>query len=363
MSNPYCVFPQLKTVVSDYEYLSLAKDSKIKKLLSRITKRVTSQQIVNTALIDVPEYNQEAIDFYLQIFNKDKNLPYKFSSEQPPLCYSSSVEIEGGTITDVSFDSTYRPLFKKFEQDFDSYYENKKVYLRHWKHNKKSKGTALLVHGWSMGDNRLNALSLIPGYFYKLGLDCIIYELPYHGRRSVIRNGMQIPFPSSDIAMMNEGFFQSIHDLHAIYKIFKKNSDVGIIGMSMGGYIASLLSCFIKLNYVLLVVPLVSIPDAINHPLLSTCQLIDNNNPLCHMSFEDLKRITDLHSALNYSSLVPNEKKLIIGSKDDTVLSSNQIDSLLNYWQGAEVHWLKGEHQEQLHDENAYSIIENFILK
>src|SRR5690606_16302287 len=89
--------------------------------------------------------------------------------------------------------------------------ENREVRIRWWRHRNRPQAVVIAIHGWSMGDQRINSLAFMPGALYQKNIDVAIIELPFHGRRRPAK----VPksrslFPCADLAQTNEGILQTI---------------------------------------------------------------------------------------------------------------------------------------------------------
>jgi pimeloyl-ACP methyl ester carboxylesterase len=89
--------------------------------------------------------------------------------------------------------------------------------------------------------------------------------LPFHGpRRSEARGYLPPSFPSSDPRFTIEGFRQLVFDHRALFAYLKGQgtSEIGLMGMSLGGYAAALLATLEPaLAFLVLFIPLASIED------------------------------------------------------------------------------------------------------
>ncbi|MCB0337724.1 MAG: hypothetical protein KDD62_15515, partial [Bdellovibrionales bacterium] len=113
---------------------------------------------------------------------------FKLPKEPPTVTLHPVHGLKDGRILDLVFPSCYTVQHPAYKEEYSELIANQYVHARMWKHHEKSPATVIAIHGWTMGDQRINSLAFQPGFFYQLGLDIVLVELPYHGRRSPDRD-------------------------------------------------------------------------------------------------------------------------------------------------------------------------------
>ncbi len=205
----------------------------------------------------------------------------------------------------------------------------------------------------------MNALTLMPGFFYRLGLDVILYELPYHGRRRPAQAGTDLLFPSGNLPLTNEAFAQSIFELRALRAWIAQETNsnkVGAIGMSLGGYTAALWAGLDRLDFVIPVVPFVSLPDFVHSVATELSSSLELSSPRL------LEQIYRVHSPLRFRPKVSRAGRLIIAARDDRILPPTHALALSNHWDQTEILWLEGGHLDQLTASIALNRIHQLLL-
>lgn len=366
----FCPYPRLETSLSNWEKLTLADNQEVIRVLKILTKKFSINSIAERSFTN--EYIcsdlQNAFNYYLS--NKFSVRPASFYSvpkELPKICYSSPVNLSRGEVIDLMFKSNFIPRYEPFREEYSKYKENHRVYARMWRHPKgESLGTVIGVHGLFMGDPRVNAVTLVPGFFFRLGLDVILYEMPYHGRRVPAGTDNKSLFPSSNIARTNEGFAQAIYDLRSLAAWVSSNNDkpVGTFGISLGGYTSALWASLDKLDFVISVVPLVSMSQFVwkfiqNDSVAS--KIKEQNLELAQLKYEDLEAIYSMHCPLSYPPKVQKERRLIIASIEDPIIPKEQAELLWKHWDCPNIHWLSGGHLGQVVEDSALQVIYKFL--
>src|SRR6185369_17321605 len=91
-----------------------------------------------------------------------------------------------------------------------------------------------------------------------------LFTLPFHGSRVRAGRGAVPEFPGEDPRLNVEGFRQAVFDLRNLihFLLGRGHPRVGVIGMSLGGYLAALsASLEPRLDFVVPIIPLSSLAD------------------------------------------------------------------------------------------------------
>jgi len=255
--------------------------------------------------------------------------------------------LRDGTILDLSFPSGYSPRDGAVGATFALHPQNEIVHARWWRHHGGAPATIVAVHGWTMGDQRLNSLAFLPGIFFRLGLDVVLFELPFHGRRrgaaSMIATSTGFLFPSTDLALTNEAMFQSVHDLRLLrsYLAGRGVRDIGTIGMSLGAYVGALWSALDDLAFAVSVVPLVSMGDLAWEIVSRNLRF---NAAGAGVTPELLRRVLGVHCPLTYPARIRGERALILAARGDHLVPQDQPERLWEHWGQPALHWVSGGH-------------------
>jgi pimeloyl-ACP methyl ester carboxylesterase len=145
---------------------------------------------------------------------------------------------------------------------------NRFAHARWYRHTDRPRPVALLIHGYMAGHYLVEERMWPMRALFDQGLDLVLPVLPFHGlRRSEARGFLPPAFPSSDPRFTIEGFRQAIFDLQSLIGYLKTHGapEVGVMGMSLGGYTSALLSTLDpRVSFAILFIPLASI-DAFAH--------------------------------------------------------------------------------------------------
>lgn len=272
--------------------------------------------------------------------------------------------LKDGEVLDLSFRSAYQPQNPEYVSDYSGYCANQRVHARLWRHtNGRAPATLIAIHGWNMPDQRANALAFIPGGFYALGLDVALIELPFHMRRapgSAPREAGSI-FLSADLALTNEAISQSVSDLRQLrgYLEYAGPQETGCLGMSLGGYLASLWASLDDLAFCVPVSPVSSLLDMAWERLCASDVAFQVR--AAGIDKSDLERAFRFHSPFAHRLRVKARRVLIVGGVDDKLLPTSQPEELWKHWGRPQLLWLSGGHGMQLREGRGFARVCEFL--
>jgi len=251
-----------------------------------------------------------------------------------------------GAVRLYRFPSGYKVRNPDFQEFFQGFEENRNSYLLHWSHGDKGRKTVLCCHGWSLGDPGQAERMFRVHKLYGLGLDVALFVTPFHWKRaSGLAQRFSPPFPFQHPVLGLEGFGQAMADLASSFLLLRERgaSDVGLIGASLGGYLASLFVSLSRMaDFVTLVVPLVSF-DNLRVP---TRYLREGRKKREEREAlgEEIASMWRIHSPLAHTCKLPPERCLIIASKGDRLCPFEDVQKLFEHWKQPEKMFLHGGH-------------------
>ena len=169
----------------------------------------------------------------------------------------------GVEVLDVSWPSAYEPFLAEIRDKYLSHTRNRTAYARLYL-AAKPRPLAVLVHGYLGGRWALEQRAFPVRWLVGRGLDVALVVLPFHAQRAREDRRAPPPFPGSDPRFVNEGFRQTVSDVRALIAWTRSRGapEVGLMGMSLGGYTTALLATVeTGLSFAVPIVPLASIAD------------------------------------------------------------------------------------------------------
>ena len=242
-----------------------------------------------------------------------------------------------------SFPSTFTPLVAT---DYCRGSRNQTARFEHWKHSGWSKGTLIFLHGFSMDRYWVNSAMFSLKYFYRSGYDVVLYTLPFHGPRAEPLH----PFSgfglfSNGLSHFNEAMLHAVHDLRAIVSwLVADGQKVGMAGLSLGGYLTSLMATVEdRLAFAVPISPVVIPADlSLNwFPLNGAIQLALKSG---RMELDALRRGTALHNPLTFPLKISPQNVFMIAGAGDRLTPPHYVKLLHEHWAGSTLNWYPGNH-------------------
>lgn len=168
--------------------------------------------------------------------------------------------LAGGEVVDWTWPSAFQPFCADVAERYLGHTTNRTAAARLFLHDDRPRPAALLLHGYRAGQYAFEERAWPVDWLFEKGIDVVLPVLPFHAVRAH-RPGPPI-FPGSDPRLSNEGFRQSILDLRTLLGHLRARGApaVGVMGMSLGAYAASLLATVEdRLDFAVPMIPLASL--------------------------------------------------------------------------------------------------------
>lgn len=227
-----------------------------------------------------------------------------------------------------------------------------KVLVEHWMHEPgRARATVLGLHGFSSGNPRIDAFMLFASQLFDHGLDVALLTLPYHGARTpadATFSGERFGMPH--VAGINEAVRQAIYEVHMLGGWLRQQSGVpvGLIGMSLGGYLAALMAGLTNAwDFVIPMVPPVCMGDLAWRFFARSRGYGPRKPP--PFSREQLRAVYRLHSPLTYLPRVDKDRMLIVAARGDQFVPPEHPYALWRHWDKPEILWFAGSHTAPFH--------------
>lgn len=358
-----CKFPRQNTTFSSIEMRTLGAQASLLKIVKSLSNDFRIPDFSEEVLLSAVPYIKNNIDYYCkENWHTRPQHYFKAPSVFPLVCESEPVPLFDGEVRDITFKTKYEPVVPQYLETYTSRPHAKSVRAKHWAHtSQKPLGCIFAVHGWMLGDEKASALTLVPGYFYRMGLDVIVVELPLHGSRSTQGVTPLDIFPSIDPLITQESFAQSIFELRELREWMHKTISCPTIGLglSLGAHVISLWASLDRLDAAICVSPLIDIARFVWNSIQGT--------PLEQMLLSagyDVKKLSQaflVSSPLAYPPKLKAEDAFIVAAKNDAIVPSEHAKSLCMHWNNPEMLWLADGHIEQLVTPTTGEAIHTFL--
>jgi pimeloyl-ACP methyl ester carboxylesterase len=268
----------------------------------------------------------------------------------------------GGAIVDLSWASAHVPFLADFREEFAAHHENLTVHARWWR-SPRPRTTIVLLHGWGGGAWFLESRAFPVEYFRRLGLDVVLFQLPFHALRAPRGTRSGELFPSPHVVRTNEAFTQAISDLRALRTWLLEEHDVprlGVAGMSLGGYTTALFASLVPdLAFAVPMIPAACFADLMWRngeatPARKRAMAAGVTLPLLEGAFR-------VHSPLARTPLVAPERRFIIAGHGDRITPPDQAERLWRHWGEPPIHWFPGGHLAQVGRGDAFRALGKWL--
>lgn len=358
----YCILNgQEDARLSDVERLTMIGGASLDRVVHRLGRSLATVTLDSFAPgLDISTLKAGHIK--LTLLRQAGELSRLFAAPKAPAT-PSVTPIHGfpdGGVFDLRLPSSFPEQGWIHDPAYVSTEENTTSYVRLWEHNTslESRPTIVAIHGWTMGDQRVNSLTFLPGLFFSLGYNVALVELPFHGRRRPRGIPENIPlFPSADPVRTCMAMAHTLYDLRAlrIFLAARGHGRTYCVGMSLGAYVGALWASLDKLDKAVFLVPLVSMGDM-------AFELFKRAGE-SSVSLELLRDVFRDHSPLERSPATPQESIMVIGGEDDHLVPRSQITLLRAKWPHATVVWAKGGHAAPTNRGEAFDRIARFLAE
>jgi pimeloyl-ACP methyl ester carboxylesterase len=258
---------------------------------------------------------------------------------------------------DLSWDSEYQPFLPELRERYARTPQNHSAAVRLLAAEQK-RPVAILIHGYMTGHYHVEQRLWPVQRFLRSGYDVAFFTLPFHGvRANPLRRGAP-EFPGADPRFSNEGFRQIIADLQNFVAWLKAQGhpEVGVLGMSLGGYTASLLATVEpELSFCIPVIPLASLADfAREQGELSSDPTAEADE---HALLERVYRVV---SPIERKSLIAPGRTLVVAAKADRITPVAHARKLAAHFGSPLVSW-HGGHLLQLGRDACFRRVESLL--
>ncbi|PKN10384.1 MAG: hypothetical protein CVU72_01360 [Deltaproteobacteria bacterium HGW-Deltaproteobacteria-7] len=292
--------------------------------------------------MDWPSYMREISLYHEQDYVNNPAAFFTRPVNAPDYRIETQAPYQDGIYQVISFPSHYEPGNPFVRGRYLSYRENRTGYLIRWAHGDKPRKTVLCVHGFMMGSpGEAERMFKIRALFAK-GLDIALFIQPFHWKRIAgPRSARRIYLTLGDTAFTNECVAHSVYDLDNSFSILRQLGvdEAGIIGASLGGYIAGLYACLrSEPKFAAMMVPSLSFLRPMSPDMLYQRAPFDSGWRTY------ARRAADFHSPLNFKPLLPADNILVVASRGDKICPFDLVEQLQQRWNLSRCHFRTGGH-------------------
>jgi WS/DGAT/MGAT family acyltransferase len=275
--------------------------------------------------------------------------PATYHRTPPPLT-AAGVETSRGWALGLGYERiTYDSAFatrpgEPGGERWMAYEPNRRATAAVLRHPGAPRPWVVAVHGFAMGYPFMDFAGLHAATLHRgLGLNVALPVLPLHGQRKVTRVSGE-PFLSFDMMNTVHGLTQAVWDIRRLLSWIRSEGDcsVGVYGVSLGAYVASLLAGIDDgLDAVVAGIPVVDFP-ALFHahsPVHIKARSIEHH--ILGGVAEDVCRVV---SPLAFEPKVPHHRRYVFAGYGDRLAVPAQARALWEHWDKPRISWYPGNH-------------------
>ena len=268
--------------------------------------------------------------------------PTAYHREPPPLRDTDIVSLRTRSWPQrhetMTFTSEFHPRnIEPGAERWDRNGRNGTVLVRLLRHRDTAAPWVVCLHGFGMGASSFDLTVLWAKHLHRqFGLNVAVPVLPCHGPR---RSPGDSQLLSLDLAATLHGISQAIWDVRRLVRWIRDTTGapVALYGLSLGGYLASLLAGIERLDSVVAGIPFTDIPGLMMH-----------HHPPAR--YEDIVRsasardVFSVVSPIGVPPLLGPDRLAIFAARGDRLIPSEHPIALRDAWQSCPLHWYNGGH-------------------
>jgi len=251
-----------------------------------------------------------------------------------------------GTLDLLSAASPYVPVNPAVRAAYGSYAPNRTAWAQHWRHDDGARPTVLVVHGFMASPYWVNRVFFSLPWWYANGYDLLLVTLPFHGRRARVGELGGAGLFSNGPGHLVEGLLHAISDLRLWIDHLEDSGveQVGVTGVSLGGYLTALLAAVEpRLHFAIPNVPVVDLGGAMRDwvPAGALAQRLFARHGSGH---EQLASALRLASPLHHEVLLERERLFVVAGLGDRLAPPDHAERLWEHWGRPRIHAFPGNH-------------------
>ena len=251
--------------------------------------------------------------------------------------------LPGGELLELRWPSLYQPLHPRFADALERYPGNRTCVARWLRHRGDIAAPAVIcLHGWGFGWPQLDMIAFRARWIYALGLDVLLVTLPFHAHR--VGGRLNPAFPTNDPVRTVEGAAQAVSDTRSLVGSLGRwgTPRVGLAGMSLGAYVATLAATAEpEIAGLLAVIPFSSYPDLVWEHVSAGASMPESRAGLERQRFSRAFVAVD---PCQRNTCVSGERMIFLAGAHDRVTPPSQALKLHQHFKGSRYVTYPGSH-------------------
>jgi pimeloyl-ACP methyl ester carboxylesterase len=285
---------------------------------------------------------QGALDEPARLFEQELDAPVVERKAQRyfglPACESIRFESRAPFAFPESFGTAVRDVTGR----------NRMTRAYRWRGTERGRPALICIHGYRAGFPTLDARAFgVSTLRHEQGFDVALATLPFHGARAPQGTDSGQLFLNDPLRTI-EAVVQGVSDLRRLARWLRAEGapSVGVMGMSLGGYMAALFASIEPdLDFAVLVIPVASFADILWHRAGKRGEHDDAR--AAGIDLPLLRKLFSPHCPLHHRPLVSPRRRLVVAGEADRIVPPQHATALAAHWQ-APIEWFPGGHLAQL---------------
>lgn len=240
------------------------------------------------------------------------------------------------------------------------------IRVEYWVHDHaSSRGSVILLHGFAMGWPVIDAVALKAREWFERGFDVVMLTLPDHGPRRPegrVFSGQSYTIPHA--VLLATAVRQAVHEIIELKCWLREQSDkpVGLVGMSLGGYLASLCAGLSDdIDFLIPLVPPACMGDLAWRVYRNTGHHQSGLDET--LTEENMRAAFYVHSPLAHVRKIDAERILIVAGAGDRIVPPEHPSALWEHWGRPDIHWLRGSHMAPVANRSLMQVLTRHLEK
>ncbi len=321
------------------------------------TLRESIRVMLNSGLIDKPQ----AFFPFVQKLEKPTAKPASVRS-------SPRRRIKGGAIYRCTLKSAWRDD-RQLPHSVTTPAADDTIHFDHWRHEPGiAKGSVVVLHGFAMGWPVIDAFAMSASNWFALGFNVLLLTLPDHGPRrapGAFFSGQSFTVPHA--VHLAAAVQRTIFEIFELKRWLRAQDDkpVGLVGMSLGGYLASLCAGLSEdFDFLIPLVPPACMGDLAWRVYRDTGHhraLRGPAGPDEVLTERNMRAAFYIHSPLAHPRKIAKERILIAAGAGDRIVPPEHPSALWEHWQRPAIHWFRGAHTSPVASRSLMRVVKGHL--
>ena len=240
------------------------------------------------------------------------------------------------------------------------------IQFEHWVHEPDAEiGSVIVLHGFAMGWPVIDAMAMSASQWFARGFNVILLTLPDHGPRrapGTLFSGQSFTVPHA--VHLASAVRRAMHEIFELKRWLRGQSEhpVGVVGMSLGGYLASLCAGLSDdFDFLIPLVPPACIGDLAWRVYRDTGHHRAGLDET--LTEENMRAAFYIHSPLAHPRKIARERILIAAGVGDRIVPPEHPSALWEHWDRPKIHWFRGSHLAPVASRSLMRVVTQHLQK